>query len=303
MPANIKQHYVPRSILKSFAFNGKRVYFLRKTEFDMPIRSENVESICKENGYYRFDIEREDNSIRRIDYDLEVFQQIDNDIAPVIRKIIEDGTITNLEIEEKKTLVRYTVYQYLRVPPIRNIANSILSDEEEAKKAHAEALINPEFVFSSLEDILRNLKLDTIKPIVGDEFLISDAAVLLDPTGEGIYFPISPDICLVYYHPNYGIANSIDSICINELQFLAATQFVIAKSELVLDKIKKSQHKKHIQNVLRNSENNSYWKCILDKKSFEKCFLEQNRNNILDPLKEEYDKMLIYFMGSDEQPK
>ena len=300
MPENIQQHYVPKSILKSFTFNGKRVYFLRKTEVDMPIRSENVESICKENGYYRFDIKKEDKSIKRIDYDKEVFQQIDNDIAPVIRKIIEDGTITNLQVEEKKTLVRYTAYQYVRVPAIRNIANSILNDEQEARRIHAEALRNNEFVVSTFEDILMNLKLDTIKPIVGDEFIISDTAVLQDPTGEGIYFPISPDICLIYYHPNYDITNCLDSICINELQFLASTQFVIAKSELVLDKIKKEQHKNHIDQILKNSENNSYWKCVLKKKNPKLCLVEQNRNNILKPLKKEYDKaQFYYFLGFD----
>ena len=292
MPENIRQHYVPRSILKSFTFNGKQVYFLRKTEIDMPIRTGKVDDICKENGYYTFDTESQDEPLKKIDYDIAVFQQIDSNIAPIIRKIIEDGTITNLEAEEIKTLVRYTTYQYLRVPAIRNIPKSILNDEQEARKIQAEALTNPNFVFSSLEDILMSFRLETIKPIVGDEFIISDAPVLQDPTGEGIYFPISPDICLVYYHPNYDIANCLDSICINEIQFLAATQFVIAKSELTLHNIKNSHHKIHIEQILNFSKNNSYWKCMLEKKNFEICLLEQNRDNILEPLKKEYDKML-----------
>ena len=265
----------------------------------MPIITPNVKNICQENGYYTFDIESEDEPLKRIDYDEEVFQKIDWDIASVIRKIIQHGTITNLQVEEKKILVRYTVYQYLRVPAIRNIANSTFNDEQQAKTAHAEALTNNEFIISKLENIFMNLKLDTIKPMVRDEFIISDAPVLADPTGEGIYFPISPDICLVYYHPNNNILNCLDSICINELQFLAATQFVVAKSKLILDHIKKGQHKNHIEQILKNSKNNSYWKCILEKKNSILCLLYQDRDNILEPLKQEYDKMLELLTSSD----
>jgi|GEM_PF-2913921 len=291
MPENIHQHYVPQSILKNFTFNEKQVFCLLKEQDGMPIMTSNVKNICQEKGYYRFDIESEDEPFKRVDYDIEVFKKLDNNIAPVIRKIIEDGTITNLEAEEMKTLVKYTIYQYLRSPSIRDIAKSIFNDEQEVKRAHAEALRKPAFGSSLLEEILMNLKLGTINPIVGDEFVISDAPVLLDPTGEGIYFPISPHICLVYYHKNYDIANGLDSICINKIQFLAATQFVIAKSELILEQIKNCHHKNHIEQILKNYENNYYWKCILEEKGFEICFLEQERNNILEPLKEEYDKM------------
>ncbi len=115
---------------------------------------------------------------------------------------------------------------------------------------------------------------------------------LLDPTGEGIYFPISPNICLVYHHPIYDVVNCLDSICINELQLLAATQFVIAKSKSVLQKIDESYHRNHIEQKLKISENNSYWKCILQKKDHTTCILEQNRDKIIKPLKEEYDKIL-----------
>ncbi|BAZ47990.1 hypothetical protein NIES4103_05950 [Nostoc sp. NIES-4103] len=265
------QHYVPQSILRNFEFQNDKVYSLIKVnEEELVISPINVKKLCQERGFYEKSATSSNNTqIGKINYDISAFDKLDSEIAPIFIKIIQNDDLQNLDSNESSKLIEYTVYQYLRVKSVRNIGHQFWDNEEDIRDGHAEILTDKQFI-TDVINILSNYQLDIIKPISGDEFVISDSPVLWDATGEGIYFPINPNICLYYHHKKYGLDNRLDSICINELQFSASVKHTIARSESVLHKLKNNEHKDHIVNFCQSGRP-SYWKCILQTRNFEEC--------------------------------
>ncbi|MBD2139458.1 DUF4238 domain-containing protein [Anabaena sp. FACHB-1237] len=263
-------HYVPESILRNFAYKKNTVYSLIKID-PLCVVPNNVDNLCQKKGFYEISLGKNDDPklIERINYDIDVFENLDYDIAPITKKIIETKELKSINSEERDKLIKYTVYQYLRVKSVRDIAKRFWHDEELIELSHARILTDYDSI-NSLVNILNNYQLDIINPIIGDEFVISDSPVLWDATGEGIYFPISPNICLYYHDRKYDLNNCLDSICINDLQFRASVKHTIARSESVLHKIKNNEYKDHIVKFFKSGRP-SYWKCILETNSSDKC--------------------------------
>lgn len=269
MNNNYNHHYVPQSILRNFAYIKQTVYSLRKVE-NLPIKKINVKNLCQERAFYEIISKVSDDSQKNetINYDIYIFEKLDREIAPLVKNIIANEDLKSLTSEGLDKLSAYTTYQYLRCLSARKIGNQFWNDEE-IRLAHAAILTDYNLV-SSVASLLSSYQLNIINPIAGHEFVISDSPVLWDATSEGIYFPISPNICLYYHHQKYGLDNCLDSICINYLQFRASVIHTIARSEAVLYQIKNNVYKDHILKFCTFGKA-SYWKCLLEENNSSEC--------------------------------
>ncbi|MDZ8050591.1 MAG: DUF4238 domain-containing protein [Aulosira sp. ZfuVER01] len=93
MEKNYNHHYVPQSILKNFAYKQQTVYSLIKVE-ELPIYPINITNICQERSFYEINIKTSDSEeIEKINYDIEVFEKLDSEIAPIIKNIIANEEI------------------------------------------------------------------------------------------------------------------------------------------------------------------------------------------------------------------
>ncbi|OBQ34032.1 MAG: hypothetical protein AN487_19080 [Anabaena sp. CRKS33] len=270
MHENYNHHYVPQSILRNFEHKENTVYSLLQVD-GLPIKPINVKNLCQERNFYTVLMEKSDDPkiVERINYDIELFQEMDREIAPILKKIIKNEDIKSINLEERDKLIMYTVYQNYRTRSAKNIAAQFWNDKNLIDQAHA-GFLKDYNTMISVANILHNYQLDIINPILEDEFVISDSPVLWVATGEGIYFPISPNICLYYHNKKYDLENCLDSICINDLQFRASVKHTISQSESILKKIKNNEYKDHIVKFFKSGKP-SYWKCILETNSSDKC--------------------------------
>jgi hypothetical protein len=157
-------------------------------------------------------------------------------------------------------------------------------EEKYIRQAHGLILID-NFLFDNLSNALVKLNLKTIHANEDHEFIISDSPVLWTPTAEGIYFPISPKHCLCYYRED---TIFLDSILINELEFLGSVRFNIAHSEDILKHIWNGTHQNHISNFC-NTKKDSYWKCILSTKNSLACM-----NYFKKDIHEDFERLINY---------
>lgn len=240
----------------------------------LPIVPINIKKLCQERDFYTINIQITEDSqkFEKINYDIELFEKLDSEIAPIIQNIIANRELRSLTSDELDKLIIYTAYQYFRVDSVRKIGNQFWDNEEDIRLAHAGILKEPGLV-NRVANILSNYQLDIINPILGDEFVISDSPVLWDTTGEGIYFPLNPNICLYYHDEKYGLDNCLNSICINDLLFRASVKHTIARSEQVLSKIKNNVYQKNIAQFCQFGKP-SYWKCVLETNDRNKCLAQ-----------------------------
>ena len=281
------QHYVPRSILRNFV-NTQAVFCLMKDQ-EGKIISSSVDNLCAEKSFYSFSLDiKDENTSDILDYDKQVFDQIDGEIAPVVKTIIEQHSIDILNDDDRAKLAKYVVYQYMRSPAVKNIAVFLAQDDKDARQIQGLNLLDKEYI-NRISSIISNFKLELIRATQGVKFIISDSPVLWSPTAEGIYFPISPDYCLCYQQLGNDFkasVNLLDSICINELEFLASVRFNVAKSKDTLQDIWQGSHQSHISNFCQAGT--SYWRCILENKNSLHC-IERFREKIC----EEFQSLLF----------
>jgi Protein of unknown function (DUF4238) len=226
-----------------------------------------VEKICAEKEFYTFSLDLDDEDTgEKFDYDKRTFDEMDGRIAAIAGKIISHNSINLLTNDERENLAKYVAYQFYRSPAIRNITMPSFIEKEQVRQAHGLVLLDNVFL-EEFSNILVKLNLKIINATEHHEFIISDSPVLFSPTAEGIYFPISPQHCLCYYKKD---TIFLDSILINELEFLVSIKFNIAHSEDILKSIWSGTHQNHILSFC-NSKNDSYWKCILSTKNSWTC--------------------------------
>ena len=261
------QHYVPQSILKNFHIeNNNKVWCLFKNNtpyFFQP----TVENICAEKEFYTFSLDMDDKNISQdLDYDECVFKNLDSDIAPIIQKVIHHRTIDMLSKEERKTIDKYVVYQYWRVPAVRNIAENLSGNDKNARQVQAISLLLSDNFMNNVVNALEGLTLRVIESTEEVDFIISDCPVLWSPTAEGIYFPISPELCLYYSKLD---TKPLDPICLNQLQFLSSVKFNIARNKETLEKILQGFHQNYLKSF--STPCDTYWKCILATHKSDLC--------------------------------
>lgn len=258
------QHYVPRSILQNFT-SSNTVFCLMKE--DGKIINSTVKNLCAERDFYSFSLDIEDEGTdRTLDYDKKVFDEVDNQIAPIAKKIINHHSVDILTSSERENLSKYVVYQYFRSPAARGVARLLSTNETGARQTQGSNLLDNEYI-KRISDIINNLILKLIKSNESNKFIISDSPVLWSPTAEAIYFPISPEFCLCYQEADIV---PLDYICINELEFLASIKFNIAQNKNTLENIWQQIGREHI-NKFCNTGNHSYWKCVLETQNSLSC--------------------------------
>lgn len=249
------------------------------------IISSSVDNLCAEKSFYSFSLDIEDeNTSDALNCDKQVFNQIDGEIAPVVKKIVEQHSVNVLNNDDRSKLAKYVVYQYMRSPAVKNIAVSLTQNDKDARQIQGLNLLDAEHI-NRISSIISNFHLKLIIATQGANFIISDSPVLWSPTAEGIYFPISPNCCLCYQQIGNNFQASVDlldSICINELQFLASIKFNVAKSESALRDIWQKVHQSHISSFCQAGT--SYWRCILENKSSLHC-IERFRGKMCEAFK------------------
>jgi hypothetical protein len=291
------QHIVPQSLLKNFRFCEKKgkfyVYTIIKQKNDGPkTMLLNIEQICSKNNYFKTPI---------INYD-KSFKSVEQDIPSIITRLLDNG-VNSLNSEDKRTLLEFIFFQYIRSKAARKVAeyHSNLIKEEHNQTGKKTLNVNSNFIKSpdfvkhlhgailtDNKDILiflESLKIELKeKKETEPEFVIGDSPVLFDLTGEGVYFPISPIKCL-WLHIETS-QTPLESKFINQLQFLTAVDHVIASNKDTLT------HMINSPLALNDLEkiDNSYWKSILKTQDFEKSVLE-NKHKIHSALRQLTDNL------------
>ena len=266
----LAQHYVPQSILRNFKCEAKvaqpKIFCLSKKS--CKIFASDIIDTAAERDYYN---KKESSKLPSDDYDA-IFDKLDNDIAPILQKIIAESNITCIDKTEREHLDKFTASQYLRTPAIRGITKRFNSeDKDEAREFHSRTLIDPNEkanIFAFLNSVFNGLELSLIKSDNDNQFIIGDSPVLFDPTAHGIFFPINPDYCLHYYH---GEPIPLPSMCINRLEFLGADSHVYAKTEKSLNDVLDNIKNNAIDDFCKLQNQNSYWQCILTNSKYWQC--------------------------------
>ena len=251
-----RHYYVPRSILKNFE-NGRSVFALKKDDKGRIFPS-NVDNLLCEKDFYTFSWDIDDESTdENYDYDKKAFNKLDSDIAPIIKGIVEQGSIDRIKTQQRETLSKFVAYQYARLPAIQKLARDLSRHERDAKQLQGLNLLDKGFMNQFVKTISeRDLML--LKLTDDAECIISDSPVLWF-LHDNIYFPISPNYCLCYKKSDVIV---LDSKCINKLEYLVSFRFNIAKNENVLSSVYGNEYDSHLREVC-NMLPRSHWTNIL----------------------------------------
>lgn len=218
MNTAILQHYVPQFLLRHFKSRPSIVKSDAKFYvYDKLNDKEFYAPISKTGGeryFYELKAENEEFSIEE---KLGVFESA---TAPLINKIIENGSLKSLTRKEKSVLSKFIALQYLRGPAIRNrlseLADRLEIDfnffeetgitkptEDENKRNHCELVLEgvhklSPFLYNK-DWVLCESKTSGI--IIGDSPVVMyntfSNGTGLKNHGVEIYLPISPKYCLL----------------------------------------------------------------------------------------------------------
>ena len=220
-----KQHYVPQFLLKNWSQgNKKRIFvFDKKSNKSFP---SSVKNIAHENNFYEDEILGYENNTEI------KLSGLEGDAAPIISKILSEGTIKNLTESEHKLLCLFSSVQLLRTNNTREFLegfNEILSEKIQDWGGDPNTLVenllnmSKEEVKSSSIGMLNTLptelvgnfidkELSLLKAPPNSSFYISDHPIIkhnhfprehrgnlgIGLYGIEIYFPISPQYCLSF---------------------------------------------------------------------------------------------------------
>ena len=220
-----KQHYVPQFLLKNWSqSNKKRVFIFDK--MSNKSFSSSIKNIAHENNFYKDEILGYENNTEI------KLSELEGDAAPIINKIVSEGTIKNLADSEHKLLCLFSAVQMLRTNNTREFLegfNEILTERiqdwglEPNNDVENFSNMSKEEVKSSSIGILNSLPVELVGNFIDKElalleapincsFYISDHPVIkhnhfprehrgnlgIGLYGIEIYFPISPRYCLSF---------------------------------------------------------------------------------------------------------
>ncbi len=107
------QHYVPQFILRNFTSGKKHQLFAFDKKKGISFKT-NIKNIASEKGFYNFKIEDEEYSLE------EDLGELEETSSKIVKKIINDESLSNISDEEKTTLSFFIAAQYFRVKQMRN---------------------------------------------------------------------------------------------------------------------------------------------------------------------------------------
>ncbi len=227
-PDNEKQHYVPEVVLAIYAEGAgknKLCVFDKHTGRTFPGPTA-VKKLCKEGGFYNAEAAHGRVSLEK------AFHQLEQEYRDITAKVIAKRSLAPLSREDFGTLVGFVCVQYLRVPRLRKAFeqfNRLIADKARAIAPKAES--RQEFELGDNELRLRHLEVIARGALEGTRILadyawfvmetdpnqpfwISDCPVVINndeksiyaslgfaAPGVQIYFPITPSLLLVCWHP------------------------------------------------------------------------------------------------------
>ncbi|MGE0056148.1 MAG: DUF4238 domain-containing protein [Hyphomicrobium sp.] len=223
-----KQHYVSEVVLSLYAEGagkGKLCVFDKHTGRPLP-GPMAVKKLCKEGGFYNADAAHGKVSLET------AFHHLETDYREIAAKVIAARSLAPLTPQEFGTLISFVCVQFLRVPRIRKAFEQVTKLVADRARAMAPKASNlHEFEFGENELRLRHLEVIAKGAVEGTRVLanyawfvmeaetgqplwISDCPVVMHndeksfyaglgfaAPGVQIYFPITPSLQLVCWHP------------------------------------------------------------------------------------------------------
>jgi len=220
-----KQHYVPQFLLKNWSQSNKKRIFVFDKISNKSFPS-SIKNIAHENNFYKDEILGYENNTEI------KLSELERDVAPIIKKIVSEGTIKNLTDSEHKLLCLFSTVQMLRTNNTREFikdANEIIAEKTQGWGHTSDndvenfSNMSKEEVKSSSIGILNSLPIELVgnfidkeltllKAPVNHSFYISDHPIIkhnhfprehrgnlgIGLYGIEIYFPISPKYCLSF---------------------------------------------------------------------------------------------------------
>ncbi|MCT4628027.1 DUF4238 domain-containing protein [Halodesulfovibrio sp.] len=224
----VKQHYVPKFILKGFAKNPRakrKMVFVYDKHSDI-IFTANIRDVGCENKYYDFKIE---------DFKVTAefgLARIENELAPIVSNIVSRQRIDDLTFEERGAISFFIAMQMTRSPTTRehcawisqmffDIAEELTGVRElegEQEPSEEEIKANACMLIPECEEFAKLIFLKKwflLTPPAGAVFHLSDTPVVLANDNDSplraslglackgiqIYMPLSKNIVLAMYCP------------------------------------------------------------------------------------------------------
>lgn len=268
-----RQHYVPRTYLKSFAINGRNkdmlwAYFLKqcKTHFVA------IDDVCVENYLYEHYVCYNDgetdfvspNSIEN------GYMQFENKYRSTIEKIVNvQAAMISLTTEERSVLTEFIVSMLFRHPIFINLANDVHAKYYDEHSEWKDELANkfPDiddtyFKMSYLHRLLeinqdpkQNISIQAMKSMLDEDqlcvfksnsgsFITSDAPIVNvygDIRGleyDLIGMPISPQYFVAFININENVSNKVFVIDEEQTMSLNKHQYDHSATSIIMSKSK-----------------------------------------------------------------
>ena len=164
-----RHHYVPRFIAKEFTDRNNKLYFVMK-EDKSKILCSSPKNLFVEKGYYDF-YDGNGNRSVHAEYELE---KIENKVAPIVNKIINDAENDRVPIinnTERAWWDLFLVCMWVRGPKERKDWEPFVASFNEHWQKEKRPYIKEEEDFFYTEKIHRSLSSHTINNIISDEEL------------------------------------------------------------------------------------------------------------------------------------
>lgn len=272
MAKHKKQHYVPRSYLKFFAFDtAKKLINLYNFDRDTIISNINLKDQCYEKYYYGKNSKNEER-----------LSKIEDAAAETIKKIVTCEEIPQKSSQGHLALMLFVLLQVARTPSAERDAETSFTNlikqlliygnpqhKSEIEKAHIKMSNTPSLNIASATRslfLLFDLEYKIFKKALPEGFITSEHPAIrynllyesqkshLTKTGFAtrglqIFLPLSSNYCLIFYDASsYKIgerkqkiieikdSKSLDSI--NGLQFVNAPQNIYFDNNISLSYVK-----------------------------------------------------------------
>lgn len=227
----MKHHYVPQSILRRFSIGGKRQSIFVFDKAEQRSFQSHIKDAGAERNFYRVNIDG-----RSINLETS-FQDIDDQFAELVNKVVKASSIAVLSASERYNLAVVTACQLLRTKLQRTSPIEISKQlTQRLQDLGMEAPTELTDSASRLISIRRLLELEPIVDLLASKDLLllsshqaklwtSDNPVVIHNTfpygqcglaspGVEIYHPLSDHLCLEFLCPSIQemIAESLDPL-------------------------------------------------------------------------------------------
>lgn len=212
--SNERHHFVPQFVLRNFGFGKRRpskIHVFDKLE-SRSFQS-NISEVASARGYNTIEGEKEDVSFEPY------FTEIENKCAPIISKITNDGTIKNIDNNERYVVSLFAASLYLRGIQLRVDMKTITQKMKSVALANfGKERMNEELLNLDSDEYIKKFNLlfhlDNLEKFAN---AIYDKKMILFRSNRGLY--ISDNPITLHNENNFGpygnIGFSVKGIQIN----------------------------------------------------------------------------------------